>query len=68
MLSEYCLFDDDDDNDDNKYQCKVVHVGRYPVASSWLTLSNSVQEVSLISFLVAIFYGCEGDDIGVCCG
>lgn len=34
----------------------------------WLILSNSIQQVSLLSFLVAITYGCEGDDTGVCCG
>lgn len=37
-------------------------------APRWLILSNSIQQVSLPSFLVAIIYDCEGDDIGVCCG
>lgn len=47
---------------------KAAHVGTCAVVPRWSILSNSVQQVSLLSVLAAVFYGCEGDDTGVCCG
>ena len=47
---------------------KLFVLAGAPWAPRWLILSNSIQQVSLLRFLVAIIYGCEGDDVGVCCG
>lgn len=59
--------DDGDDGDDGD-QCKIVHVGRCTMAPRQLILKSYIQQVSLLCFLVVTFSGCEGDDIGVCCG
>lgn len=49
-------------------RCEAAHVGTCAAVPRWSILSNSVQQVSLLSVLAAVFYGCEGDDTGVCCG